>query len=128
MKDGISLLSVKSHLMVSYLQSLVLLSAHRALGHSLSERNAPAEPFSSASREARGSGAGDRVDAMIEGRVILEKIKVLESKMRYQIDKLVRVAEESAEAARNVINGTHVVHCSYLPGADRSHRPSGFQA
>jgi U3 small nucleolar ribonucleoprotein protein LCP5 len=31
---------------------------------------------------------------MIEGRVVLEKIKVLESRMRYQIEKLVRVAEE----------------------------------
>lgn len=104
MKDGISLLSVKSHLMLQYLQSLVLLSARKALGHSLTERTPPPEPFSSTTRSARGSGAGDRVDSMIEGRVVLEKIKVLESKMRYQIDKLVRVAEESPEAAKNVVN------------------------
>ena len=112
MKDGISLLSVKSHLMVSYLQSLVLLSARRALGQSLSERNPPSEPFSSTSRGARGSGAGDRVDSMIEDRVVLEKIKVLEGKMRYQIDKLVRVAEESSEAAKNVVNGKLVSELS----------------
>lgn len=103
--NGISLLSVKSQLMVSYLQSLVLVSTRRAIGDSLTERTPPAEPFSSASRSARGPGAGDRVDSMIEGRVTLEKIKALEGKMRYQIEKLVRVAEESAEAAKNAVNG-----------------------
>ena len=105
LKNGISLLSVKSQLMMSYLQSLVLVSARRAIGDSLTERAPPTEPFSSASRSARGTGAGDRVDSMIEGRVTLEKIKVLESKMKYQIEKLVRVAEESAESTKNVVNG-----------------------
>ena len=37
---------------------------------------------------------GDLVDSMIENRAVLEKINVLESKMRYQIDKLMRIAEE----------------------------------
>ena len=105
MKDGISLLSVKSQLMASYLQSLVLVCARRVLGDSLNDRTPPNEPFSSTSRGPRGSGTGDRVDAMIEGRLALEKIKVLESKMRYQIDKLVRVAEESADTTNNVANG-----------------------
>lgn len=113
LKDGISLLSVKSHLMVSYLQSLVLLSARRALGDSLAERTPPTEPFSSTSRGTRGSGAGDRVDSMIEGRVTLEKIKALESKMKYQIEKLVRVAEESAEAAKNAVNGMFPIYIIY---------------
>lgn len=94
MKDGISLLSLKNHLLLSYLQSLVLLSARRATGDSLTERTPANSPFSTVDREARGSGAGDLVDSMIEGRVVLEKIKVLESRMRYQIEKLVRVAEE----------------------------------
>ena len=92
--------------MVSYLQSLSILSARRALGHSLLQRSPPSASFSSTDREPRGDGAGDRVDAMIEGRVVLEKMKVLEGRMRYQIDKLVRVAEESPEAAQNVANGT----------------------
>ncbi|KAF8127661.1 hypothetical protein EV363DRAFT_1344119 [Boletus edulis] len=30
---------------------------------------------------------------MIEGRVVLEKIKVLESRIKYQIEKLVRIAD-----------------------------------
>ncbi|KAG5340327.1 hypothetical protein C0989_002138 [Termitomyces sp. Mn162] len=36
---------------------------------------------------------------MIEGRVVLEKIRVLETRMRYQIEKLVRVAEEPETTA-----------------------------
>lgn len=106
MKDGISLLSTKAQVMVSYLQSLSILSARRALGHSLLQRSSPSESFASTERGPRGDGAGDRVDAMIEGRVALEKIKVLEGRMRYQIDKLVRVADESAESAQNAVNGT----------------------
>ena len=115
MQDGISLLAVKSHLMLSYLQSLVLLSAHRAVGHSLSERTPPHESFSNADRSQRGDGAGDRVDSMIEGRVVLEKIKVLEERMKYQIDKLVRVAEEN-EKAVDVVNGNfRLCHWSRVP-------------
>ena len=40
---------------------------------------------------------------MVEARVVLEKIKVLEGRMKYQIDKLVRVAEETI--TQNVVNG-----------------------
>jgi U3 small nucleolar ribonucleoprotein protein LCP5 len=128
MKDGISLLSVKSHLMLSYLQSLVLLSARRALGHPLSERSPPTDGFSSTSRGVRGAGTGDRVDAMIEDRVVLEKIKVLEGKMRYQIDKLVRVAEESPEAAQNVANGMSTLRVSPFYRLTLYRRPARVQA
>ncbi|KAI0927999.1 hypothetical protein AcW1_005385 [Taiwanofungus camphoratus] len=103
-KIGISLLSLKHHLMLSYLQSLVLVSSRRASGDSLTERAPPALPFSAPDRGPRGSGAGDRVDSMIEARVVLEKIKVLEGRMKYQIEKLVRVAEEAPSASQNVVN------------------------
>lgn len=101
-KEGISLLSLKHHVLLSYMQSLLLLSSRRALGHSLAERSRPTQPFASADRE-RGSGAGDLVDSMIEGRVVLEKIKALESRMRYQIEKLVRVAEDTSDANANAV-------------------------
>lgn len=104
MKDGISLLSLKHHILLSYLQSLVLVSARRATGDSLTERTPVSSPFSAVDRDARGSGAGDLVDSMIEGRIVLEKIKVLESRMRYQIEKLVRVAEE-ASSGKDVADG-----------------------
>ncbi|KAL4075407.1 hypothetical protein V8B97DRAFT_1579306 [Scleroderma yunnanense] len=98
-KDGISLLSLKHHVMLSYLHAIVLLSARRTLGDSMEDRMPPSEPFSAADRDIRGSGIGDLVDSMIEGRVVLEKIKVLESRIRYQIDKLVRIAQDSSSVA-----------------------------
>ncbi|KAL6307954.1 hypothetical protein BKA93DRAFT_726590 [Sparassis latifolia] len=103
-KDGISLLSLKHHLLLSYLQSLVLMISRRALGHSLTERTPPLSTFSAPDRAARGTGLGDRVDSMVEARVVLEKIKVLEGRMQYQIEKLVRVAEEPSSASKNVVN------------------------
>jgi hypothetical protein len=41
---------------------------------------------------------------MIEGRVVLEKIKLLESKMRYQIEKLIQLAAVGPSDEK-VING-----------------------
>ncbi|KAF9483881.1 hypothetical protein BDN70DRAFT_798866 [Pholiota conissans] len=95
--DGISLLSLKHHLLLSYLQSLVLVAARRVVGDSLGERSPPGHPFGAKERDARGSHAGDLVDSMIENRIVLEKVEVLESKMRYQIEKLVRIADEPAQ-------------------------------
>ncbi|THH10007.1 hypothetical protein EW145_g1626 [Phellinidium pouzarii] len=106
-KDGISLLSLKHHIMLSYLQSLVLLSAHRVVGHTLVDRSSTnqQQPFSTAERAPRGSQPGDLVDSMVENRIVLEKVKALESKMKYQIEKLVRLAEESpADAGNDAIN------------------------
>ena len=104
LEDGISLLSLKHHLLLSYMQSLVLLHSHRVLGHSLTARSPPSESFNSSERSERGADAGDQVDSMIESRIVFEKIKLLESKMRYQIEKLVqRAAEEPAED--NFVNG-----------------------
>jgi U3 small nucleolar ribonucleoprotein protein LCP5 len=103
-EDGISLLSLKHHLLLSYMQSLVLLHSHRVLGHSLTTRSPPSEPFNSSERGRRGADAGDLVDSMIEGRIVLEKVKLLESKMRYQIEKLVQLAVEEPSDDK-VING-----------------------
>lgn len=96
--DGISLLSLKNHILLSYIQSLLLLSCRRALSHSLATRSPPQQPFSDPDRDARGGGPGDLVDSMIESRIVLEKVKVLEGRMRYQIDKLVRLAKDDAAA------------------------------
>ena len=87
------------------MQSLLLVSSRRALGHSLKGRTPPSLPFSTSERDARGSSPGDLVDTMIEGRIALEKIKILEGRMRYQIEKLVKAAEETPSANQNVING-----------------------
>ncbi|KAF9265798.1 hypothetical protein L218DRAFT_1075357 [Marasmius fiardii PR-910] len=111
-KDGISLLSLKYHVLLSYLHSLVLLSSRRVLGvedkgeNPLKERSPPSKSFGDLERGQRGSGLGDMVDQMIEGRLVLEKIRVLEGRMKYQIDKLVRIAQEGENHSegKDVVN------------------------
>ena len=123
-REGISLLSVKHHLMLSYLQSITLLTARRVIGHSLAERSPPQAPFSAKDRAARGDGAGDRVDATIEARVVLEKVKVLEGRMKYQIDKLVRIADEDASGEKDIANGASnplLFRLSYLSSNSSHH-------
>lgn len=94
MKDGISLLSLKHQTLLSYIQSLLLLATRRTLSHTLTERSPPSASFNSQDRDPRGNGAGDLVDSMVEGRLVLEKIKILETRMKYQIEKLVKIAHE----------------------------------
>jgi U3 small nucleolar ribonucleoprotein protein LCP5 len=112
-RDGISLLSLKHHLMLSYLQAATLLVAHRGLGRPLNDRSPPNVPFASSSRSARGDHAGDMVDHMVEGRLVLEKVKVLEGRMKYQIEKLVRMATEK-QTNQNSINGEDQIIPSLL--------------
>ncbi|QRV86659.1 neuroguidin-B [Ceratobasidium sp. AG-Ba] len=101
---GISLLSLKNHVMLSYLHSLALLPAHRVLGHSLLDRDPPSQPFGSLDRPARGGDAGDLVDTMVEDRVVLEKTKTLEARLKYQIDKLIRLAQDAPQDEGDVID------------------------
>lgn len=49
---------------------------------------------------------------MIEGRIVLEKIKLLESKMRYQIEKLVQLAVDEPSDEK-VINGQPIIHACH---------------
>ncbi|KAG9127658.1 hypothetical protein FRC07_011244 [Ceratobasidium sp. 392] len=101
---GISLLSLKNNVMLSYIHSLALLSSHRVLGHSLLDRAPPSQPFGTLDRPARGGDAGDLVDTMVEDRIVLEKTKVLEARMKYQIDKLVRLAQDARQDEGDVID------------------------
>lgn len=105
-RAGISLLSLKNHVMLSYIQSLALLSSHRVLGHSLLDRTPPSQSFGALDRPARGADAGDLVDTMVEDRIVLEKTKALEARMKYQIDKLVRLAQDAPQDEGDFIDGT----------------------
>ena len=109
-KDGVSLLSLKHHVLLSYLQSLIVVSAHKVIGHTLTDRSPPAEAFSDPKRSARGADAGDAVDSMVEGRIILEKVKVLEGKMKYQIDKLIKVATEPVSEEKALEGDINVLY------------------
>jgi len=101
-KNGISLLSRRNDTLLSYLESLVLMSAHRVLGHSLLSRDPPTSGFDDPERCARGVEGGDLVDSAIEARAVLEKTKALELRLKYQIQKLVRLAEDANVANQDV--------------------------
>ncbi|TVY14060.1 Uncharacterized protein LARI1_G007051 [Lachnellula arida] len=86
-KDGISLLDVKNELFLSYLQNLVFLIV-------LKLRN---RKNSSSDDEEEVESLDDKVvNKLVELQVYLEKgVRPLESRLKYQIDKVLRAAEDS---------------------------------
>lgn len=91
------------------------MSCHRIVGHSLLDRDPPSQSFASIERDTRGGDAGDLVDHAIETRAVLEKSKALESRMKYQIDKLVRLAEGAPATDQNIAEGMHQALSFALP-------------
>ena len=91
-KDGISLLDVKNDLLLSYLQNLVFLIL---LKLRQSKTGSPA-------LDADETSLDDLVvKKLIELRVYLEKgVRPLEDKLRYQIDKVLRAADDAERNAR----------------------------
>lgn len=110
--DGISLLSVKNELLLAYLQNLVLLLLIKLRAVSPQSSSPSSLIISSESLRASSpiaapptSTTGDPVhDAVVQNlvtiRIYLEKgVRPLESRLKYQLDKLLlAVAEESASA------------------------------
>ncbi|GAA5844888.1 hypothetical protein JCM9279_000031 [Rhodotorula babjevae] len=90
--SGISLLSLKNHLLVSYLQHLVALFSLKLNARSLTDTDGPATV----------------VHQLVKLRVVLEKIAPLEQKLKYQVEKLVRKADqfddEGAQNEEDVLN------------------------
>uniref|UniRef100_A0A914PH69 Neuroguidin n=1 Tax=Panagrolaimus davidi TaxID=227884 RepID=A0A914PH69_9BILA len=68
-KDGISFFDVKNHEMLSYLTDLSYLMAKMSVGESIENDSS--------------------IDRLIKLRVILEKMKPIESKLRPQVDRLI---------------------------------------
>lgn len=87
---GISLLSLKNQLLLSYIHHLVAIFSLKLTSTSLTS--------------AEGT---DVVNSLVKLRVVLEKISPLEGKLKYQIEKLVRKADQAAEGADedDVANG-----------------------
>ncbi|BGP37393.1 hypothetical protein JCM10449v2_001299 [Rhodotorula kratochvilovae] len=90
--SGISLLSLKNQLLLSYLQHLLAFFSLKLSGRSLTDTDGPA----------------DVVHQLVKLRVVLEKIAPLELKLKYQVEKLVRKAdqfdEEGAQNEEDVLN------------------------
>ncbi|XP_003382464.1 PREDICTED: neuroguidin-like [Amphimedon queenslandica] len=84
-EKGISLLELKFHLMLNYLINLVQIMLLKAKGESILPQQ-------------EGEGGSLAVDRLIELRVVLEKMRPLEMKLKYQIDKLVKAASSTGLA------------------------------
>ncbi|KAJ0160002.1 Uncharacterized protein CTA2_8777 [Colletotrichum tanaceti] len=103
-ENGISLLDTKNELLLSYLQNLVFLIL-------LKLRNAKKQ-----SSEDDDDGASDTTESvvrkLVELRLYLEKgVRPLEDKLRYQIEKILRAADD---AERNA----HAVKAAKEAGSD----------
>jgi U3 small nucleolar ribonucleoprotein protein LCP5 len=93
-KEGISLLDVKNELLLSYLQNLVfliVLKLRSQLVSLASEKQNKDEPLDI---------HDEVVKKLVELRVYLEKgVRPLEGRLKYQIDKVIRAADDAARSA-----------------------------
>ncbi|KAI0393192.1 U3 small nucleolar ribonucleoprotein lcp5-like protein [Xylariaceae sp. FL0594] len=86
-EHGVSLLDVKNELLLSYLQNLVFLILIRI-------RNAKNDDSNSS--ETSSEIADDVVKKLVELRLYLDKgVRPLEERLRFQIDKIIRAADEA---------------------------------
>ncbi len=83
--QGISLLDVKSHTLLSYCMHLVQLMLLKVHGSSIQEE------------EGAEGEKGTPLSALIEHRIVLERIKPVQLKLKYQIEKLMKAATGKEE-------------------------------
>lgn len=100
-KDGISLLDVKNELLLSYLQNLVfliLLKLRQARTGNSQKKKGDDEQESSNDQTDLDDLV---VKKLVELRLYLEKgVRPLEDKLRYQIDKVLRAADDAERSAK----------------------------
>ncbi|KAJ5730651.1 uncharacterized protein N7483_005159 [Penicillium malachiteum] len=94
-KDGISLLDTKSEILLSYLQNLVFLIIFQL-------RQASSTKGSTESEEPAEDSLRDEVSRkLVELRVFLDRgVRPLEGRLKYQIDKVIKAAEEAERSER----------------------------
>ena len=96
-KDGISLLDVKNDLLLSYLQNLVFLILLKIRDSSQADKKED---------EEEPTISDEVVQKLVELRVYLEKgVRPLENRLKYQIDKVVRAADDAARATAQKAKG-----------------------
>lgn len=99
-KDGISLLDVKNELLLSYLQNLVFLILIKLRDYNNDESD----------DEQSQSIDDDVVQKLVETRVYLEKgVRPLEARLKYQIDKVLRAADDAARATLPASRGPTLI-------------------
>ena len=100
-KDGISLLDVKNELFLSYVQNLAFLIIIK-----LKHASAPEDDESG--RDGLANVHEEVVKKLAELRLYLEKgVRPLEGRLKYQIDKVVRAAEDADRAAKVKLTKTN---------------------
>ncbi|TKY84688.1 hypothetical protein EX895_006590 [Sporisorium graminicola] len=93
--DGISLLTVKNDAMLDYLHHVVAVCIAKMSGRSLASS-------SGSGSSGAAQGPADLVQDLVKLRLMLEKLRPLESRLKYQMDKLLRAA---ADADKEVLLG-----------------------
>jgi U3 small nucleolar ribonucleoprotein protein LCP5 len=99
-EHGVSLLNVKNELLLSYLQNLVFLIL-------LKIRNAKNTKHQT--KPSDSDLSSEVIEKLVELRLYLEKgVRPLEDKLRFQLDKILRTAEDAERnAQREQVNGVH---------------------
>lgn len=96
-QDGISLLDVKNDLLLSYLQNLVFLILLKLRSRSRTIINDEEDD------EGTPDTQDEVIKKLVELRVYLEKgVRPLETRLKYQIDKIIRAADDSARKTSQV--------------------------
>jgi U3 small nucleolar ribonucleoprotein protein LCP5 len=102
--DGISLLDTKSDLLLSYLHNLVFLILFQLRGISdaaSSKTSSNGVVVHEGEKENSSSLPEDVVKKLVELRVYLDRgVRPLESRLKYQIDKVVKAAEDAERSQR----------------------------
>jgi hypothetical protein len=80
--DGVSLIQIKLHSLLSYLQNLAYFVLIKIQGLDIDQ---------------------ELISSLIEHRLVLEKIKPLELKIKYQIDKLMKSAVLKSDVPQNIV-------------------------
>ncbi|CAK7245398.1 MAG: hypothetical protein STHCBS139747_006979 [Sporothrix thermara] len=99
-EDGLSLLDVKNELLLSYLEHMIFLILLKL--RSASTKNKNGDDDAAAELSLSNSDLGKSVvKKLVELRLYLEKgVRPLEEKLRYQVEKALRAAEEVERSAK----------------------------
>jgi len=82
--SGLSFLELKNHMLLDYLSNLSYIMLRKISGKSIVNENA--------------------IERIAEDRTVLEKLRPIEKKLKYQIDKAVKVAESGQLSADDPLN------------------------
>jgi U3 small nucleolar ribonucleoprotein protein LCP5 len=83
-KEGLSFLELKNHVMLDYMANLTYVMLRKCSGKSINGEKA--------------------IERICEDRTVLEKMKPTEKKLRYQIDKALKIAESGQMSSNDPLN------------------------